>query len=101
MTAPVWENFVLKSGDGLSVPFILLWMAGDVTNLFGGMLAGVLPTMIILAVYVSGVIWSSRENSIPSVRGSRDTVPYATASFIHELAVVGHSLQCFAGRNDI
>jgi hypothetical protein len=53
MSAPVWENFVLKSGDGLSVPFILLWLGGDLTNLIGGAMANVLPTMIILAVYVS------------------------------------------------
>jgi hypothetical protein len=47
----IWENFVLKSGDGLSVPFILLWLGGDLTNLIGGAMANVLPTMIILAVY--------------------------------------------------
>lgn len=44
---------MLKSGEGLSVPFILLWLAGDVTNLLGGALAHLLPTMITLAVYVS------------------------------------------------
>lgn len=44
---------MLKSGEGLSLGFILLWMAGDVTNLVGGFMAGLLPTMIILALYVS------------------------------------------------
>lgn len=53
MFAPVWENYMLKSGEGLSLGFILLWMGGDLTNLFGGLLAGLLPTMIILATYVS------------------------------------------------
>ncbi|WVR05887.1 hypothetical protein IAU60_002913 [Kwoniella sp. DSM 27419] len=47
----IWENYQLQSGEGLSVPFIVLWLLGDITNLFGGMLAGLLPTMIILAVY--------------------------------------------------
>lgn len=40
-----------QSGDGLSVLFLLLWLAGDVTNLLGaywGQLAG---TMIVLACY--------------------------------------------------
>lgn len=58
MTAPVWENFMLKSGEGLSVPFILLWLAGDLTNLLGAATAHLLPTMITLAVYVSG-LWRS------------------------------------------
>lgn len=53
MFAPVWENYMLKSGEGLSLGFILLWMAGDITNLVGGFMAGLLPTMIILATYVS------------------------------------------------
>ena len=47
------ENYQLKSGEGLSVFFVLIWLAGDLTNLFGAMLAGLLPTIIILAVYVS------------------------------------------------
>lgn len=53
MSAPVIENYVLKSGEGLSVAFIVIWLAGDLTNLAGGVLAGVLPTMILIAVYVS------------------------------------------------
>ncbi|KAL7424633.1 putative vacuolar membrane transporter for cationic amino acids [Cryptotrichosporon argae] len=47
----IWENYVLKSGEGLSVPFIILWLLGDICNLAGGALAHLLPTMIILAVY--------------------------------------------------
>ncbi|KAK4686259.1 solute carrier family 66 (lysosomal lysine-arginine transporter), member 1, partial [Tremellales sp. Uapishka_1] len=50
--AAVWENYVLQSGEGLSVTFIVLWLLGDLTNLLGGAMAGVLPTMIILATYV-------------------------------------------------
>lgn len=33
--------------------FVLIWLAGDLCNLFGGILAGLLPTIIILAAYVS------------------------------------------------
>ncbi|KAI0180095.1 PQ-loop-domain-containing protein [Hypoxylon sp. FL1284] len=45
------ENFRRSSADGLSVPFIILWLLGDVFNILGAVLQGVLPTMLILAVY--------------------------------------------------
>lgn len=47
----IWENYKIKSGEGLSVAFIVLWLAGDLANLAGGAMAHLLPTMIILAVY--------------------------------------------------
>ncbi|WVN85425.1 uncharacterized protein L203_100571 [Cryptococcus depauperatus CBS 7841] len=50
-TPQIWENYQLQSGEGLSVPFVILWLLGDITNLFGGVLANLLPTVIILAVY--------------------------------------------------
>jgi uncharacterized protein with PQ loop repeat len=45
------ENFRRQSADGLSIVFIIVWLAGDVFNILGAILQGVLPTMIILAVY--------------------------------------------------
>ena len=45
------ENFRRQSADGLSIIFIVVWLAGDVFNILGAILQGVLPTMIILAVY--------------------------------------------------
>ncbi|KAL1970897.1 hypothetical protein VTN77DRAFT_2731 [Rasamsonia byssochlamydoides] len=45
------ENFRRGSADGLSLLFIIVWLAGDVFNILGAVLQGVLPTMIILAVY--------------------------------------------------
>ncbi|CAK7274391.1 Putative vacuolar membrane transporter for cationic amino acids [Sporothrix epigloea] len=45
------ENFRRGSADGLSLQFIIVWLAGDVFNILGAVLQGVLPTMIILAVY--------------------------------------------------
>jgi uncharacterized protein with PQ loop repeat len=45
------ENFRRGSAEGLSVVFIVIWLAGDVFNILGAILQGVLPTMIILAVY--------------------------------------------------
>ncbi|QRV77695.1 PQ-loop repeat-containing protein 1 [Ceratobasidium sp. AG-Ba] len=47
----ILENYRLKSGEGLSVAFVVIWLIGDLCNLFGGWLAGLLPTIIILAVY--------------------------------------------------
>ncbi|EPQ54657.1 PQ-loop-domain-containing protein [Gloeophyllum trabeum ATCC 11539] len=45
------ENFRLKSGEGLSVAFVSIWLLGDLCNLGGAVMAGLLPTVIILAVY--------------------------------------------------
>lgn len=49
----IWENYQLKSGEGLSVSFIILWLLGDITNFIGGAMAKLLPTVVILAIYVS------------------------------------------------
>ncbi|KAL4991609.1 PQ loop repeat-domain-containing protein [Aspergillus falconensis] len=45
------ENFSRGSAEGLSLLFLAVWLAGDVFNILGSILQGVLPTMIILAVY--------------------------------------------------
>ncbi|KAJ4346738.1 uncharacterized protein N0V89_010670 [Didymosphaeria variabile] len=45
------ENWRRNSAEGLSVVFITVWLLGDFFNIFGAVLQGVLPTMIILAVY--------------------------------------------------
>jgi solute carrier family 66 (lysosomal lysine-arginine transporter), member 1 len=47
----ILENFRRGSADGLSLQFIIVWLLGDVFNILGAVLQGVLPTMIILAVY--------------------------------------------------
>lgn len=47
----IYENFRRQSSEGLSLLFIILWLAGDVFNVLGSVLQGVLPTMIILAIY--------------------------------------------------
>lgn len=51
------ENFRRSSAEGLSVEFIIIWLAGDVFNILGAVLQGVLPTMIVLAIYcgISGL----------------------------------------------
>lgn len=45
------ENFRRSSAEGLSIPFIVIWLVGDVFNILGGVLQGILPTMLILAWY--------------------------------------------------
>ncbi|KAI5952664.1 RTC2 [Candida jiufengensis] len=47
----IYENFKRKSSKGLSLSFIILWLAGDIFNVLGAVLQGLLPTMIILAIY--------------------------------------------------
>ncbi|CCH44418.1 putative membrane protein [Wickerhamomyces ciferrii] len=47
----IYENYVRKSSEGLSLLFVVLWLAGDVFNVLGAFLQHVLPTMIILAIY--------------------------------------------------
>jgi len=45
------ENYTRQSGEGLSVLFVVTWLLGDITNLIGGLLGGLLPTVILLALY--------------------------------------------------
>ncbi|TVY85155.1 putative vacuolar amino acid transporter [Lachnellula suecica] len=45
------ENFRRRSAEGLSTKFIVIWSLGDVFNVLGCILQGVIPTMIILAIY--------------------------------------------------
>ena len=45
------ENFRRSSAEGLSMEFLVIWLLGDLFNIFGAVLQKVLPTMIILAIY--------------------------------------------------
>jgi solute carrier family 66 (lysosomal lysine-arginine transporter), member 1 len=45
------ENFRRGSAEGLSIVFLVIWLAGDVFNILGAIMQGVLPTMVILAFY--------------------------------------------------
>ena len=47
----ILENFRRGSSDGLSLRFLAVWLLGDIFNVVGAVLQGVLPTMIILAIY--------------------------------------------------
>ncbi|KAF9453121.1 PQ-loop-domain-containing protein [Macrolepiota fuliginosa MF-IS2] len=47
----LYENYRIQSGEGLSVLFLLAWVTGDLCNLFGAILGGLVPTVIVLACY--------------------------------------------------
>lgn len=68
----IYENFYRGSAEGLSLLFVVLWLAGDVFNLVGAMMQHLLTTMIILAAYytVADVIlliqclWYDRDKGV-------------------------------------
>ncbi|GAA96914.1 uncharacterized protein L969DRAFT_79124 [Mixia osmundae IAM 14324] len=45
------ECYRIKSGEGLSLAFLIIWLTGDITGLIGAYEQGLLPTIIFLAVY--------------------------------------------------
>jgi len=45
------ENYRSGSADGISLAFLCVWFLGDVTNLVGALRAGLVPTVIALALY--------------------------------------------------
>lgn len=49
--AQLLENYKLKSGDGLSVAFVLIWLAGDLLNGVGALRQGLLSTIVYLAFW--------------------------------------------------
>ncbi|PYH98375.1 PQ loop repeat protein [Aspergillus ellipticus CBS 707.79] len=79
------ENFRRGSADGLSLLFLIVWLAGDVFNILGAVLQGVLPTMLILAVYytLADVVllgqcfyyrgWTLQDEPAPLLRASSPT----------------------------
>lgn len=47
----LYENYTQHSAAGISVPFLLIWFAGDITNFAGAAWGGLIPTVIALAAY--------------------------------------------------
>ena len=45
------ENYKSGSADGISLVFLAIWFIGDITNLAGALWAGLVPTVIALAMY--------------------------------------------------
>ncbi|KAJ2449974.1 putative vacuolar membrane transporter for cationic amino acids, partial [Coemansia sp. RSA 2424] len=47
----LWLNYRRKSSDGLSLGFILMWLAGDFTDWFGAYVGRLLLPAILIALY--------------------------------------------------
>ncbi|KAB2574323.1 putative vacuolar membrane pq loop repeat protein [Lasiodiplodia theobromae] len=45
------ENYKQGSADGISISFLAVWFIGDIANLAGAVWAGLVPTVIALAIY--------------------------------------------------
>lgn len=45
------EQWRLKSADGISISFITIWLVGDICNLVGALMAGLRPSVTLLAVW--------------------------------------------------
>lgn len=45
------ENYTNGHADGISMTFLFIWAAGDILSLAGGLWAGLVPTVIALAIY--------------------------------------------------
>ncbi|KAJ5157457.1 uncharacterized protein N7482_008557 [Penicillium canariense] len=45
------ENYRNGNAEAISLLFVVVWFIGDVTNLLGGILAGLVPVIISIAVY--------------------------------------------------
>ncbi|KAB2108727.1 hypothetical protein AG0111_0g3356 [Alternaria gaisen] len=79
------ENYKSGSADGISLAFLAVWFIGDVTNLAGALWAGLVPTVIALAVYfcfadlvlISQCVYYNMKNS---PRGDRKTSTQSTNS---------------------
>ncbi|GAA6004181.1 hypothetical protein JCM10207_002469 [Rhodosporidiobolus poonsookiae] len=50
-TDPIVLCYKEQSGESLSLLFLVIWLTGDITNLLGSVWQGLLPTVIILALY--------------------------------------------------
>ncbi|ORE02157.1 PQ-loop-domain-containing protein [Rhizopus microsporus var. microsporus] len=55
------ENYKRKSGDGLSIVFLFVWLLGDIFNLIGIVMEDLMFTMFLLALWYTvadiGLIW--------------------------------------------
>ncbi|CAL3972981.1 unnamed protein product [Diplocarpon coronariae] len=47
----LYLNYKTGSADGISMGFLTVWLIGDITNLAGALWAGLVPTVIALAIY--------------------------------------------------
>ena len=88
-TPQLYKNFTLKSGEGLSVAFVVIWLAGDLCNLIGAIRAGLLPTVIILAGYVSLFLLTYYLGSVSTFDVAfRNSIPSAIPPFSSKYTII-------------
>ena len=70
--------------------FVVVWLLGDLCNLVGASMAGLLPTVILLAVYVSffSSIYLHRALYIEFAAGFY-SIPSATSFFCSRSTITG------------
>jgi len=85
----IYENFNLKSGEGLSIAFVVIWLIGDLCNIVGASIAGLLPTMIILAAYVRRPFLLRNFIHVTAIDVSLDSTPFAIRSFSFRYTIIG------------
>ena len=81
-TPQILENFRRGSCEGLSLLFVIVWLLGDVFNILGAVLQGVIPTMTILAVYytfadfvlLGQCLWYRQEKGKTGGEGEREAL---------------------------
>jgi uncharacterized protein with PQ loop repeat len=49
------ENYKRKSGESLSMTFLVIWLAGDIFNLLGVIMQNLLITMVKIQIFRGGV----------------------------------------------
>jgi len=67
----LYENYRRKSSSSLSFLFILTWIIGDLFNLLGALLQGLLPSVVMIGMYycladvmlLSQMLWYARASS--------------------------------------
>ncbi|KAL8290319.1 hypothetical protein RQP46_002577 [Phenoliferia psychrophenolica] len=92
----LWLCVVQQSGEGLSLVFLCIWLMGDATNLLGALWQGLLPTMIILAVYytlcdvilISQVFYYRRKRAVHPELFLHESLPSETDPLLSSFSAV-------------
>ncbi|GAA5879002.1 hypothetical protein JCM3774_004464 [Rhodotorula dairenensis] len=50
-TDPILLCYTEQSGESLSLLFLFIWLTGDITNLLGSIWQGLIPTVVLVALY--------------------------------------------------
>lgn len=87
----VIENYQLQSGEGLSVGFVVIWLIGDICNFTGAIIAGLLPTIILLGIYVSPSIVQAHPREPADTACTTYSTPCATPPFLPKFTTIGGS----------